>query len=140
MTKYAGDLQKKEAAQRKALHPIWYGIGCLMSILTPIISWAAASVLLDYGISQKWKYVMAMGGNVHFPDFVSKIPVINVAANYLSRIPFFEGLFLFFVLFLLIFSGTFALLNASLYRMFGPPRYTDIDAPPPPRRSIKKSR
>ena len=140
MNKYQGDLQKRERIQRESLHPVWYGIGCLMTIITPIISGAAARVMVDLGISQKWKYVLAMSGSFQFPGIFYQIPYISTAASYISGVRFFEALFVFFVLFLLLFSGFFALLNAVLYRMFGPPKYSDIDAPPMRGTVKKKSR
>ena len=130
MSRYQGDLQKRARIQRESLHPVWYGIGCLMTIITPIVSGAAARVMVDYGISQKWGYVLAMNGSIQFPNIFYQIPVISTAASYITNMPFFEGLFVFFVIFLLVFSGVFALLNAFLFRTFGPPQYSRIDAPP----------
>ena len=140
MAKYQGEMQKRERINRETLHPVWYGIGCVMSIITPIISGAAAKVLVDYGISQKFPYVLALGGTVQFPNIFYQIPAINSAAYYLSSVPFLEALTVFFVLFLLLFSGIFSMLNAILYRMFGPPKYSDIDSPPLKGNNKKKSR
>jgi len=140
MNRYQGELQKKERIRKETLHPVWYGIGCLMTIITPIISGAAAKVLVDIGISQKWSYVLAMSGSFQFPDLVYNLPGIGKAAATISYTPYFEALFVLFVIFLLIFSGCFALLNAILFRMFGPPKYSDIDSPPIPIKVRRRSR
>ena len=140
MNKYQGELQEKERIRRETLHPVWYGIGCLMSIITPIISGAAAKVMVDFGVSQKWPYVLAMGGSFTFPAVFYQIPYVGTTATYITRFPFFEALFVFFFVFLLIFSGFFALLNALLNGMYGPPKYSDIDSPPLPGKVRKKSR
>ena len=132
--------QKSKPQPKKTIHPVWYGIGCVMSILTPIISWAAALVFLEYGLKRNWTYLYALNGPVNFPGFIYKIPIINSGANYLSGIPYLEALVMFFVLFVLLFSGLFALLNAILYRKFGPPRFSSIDAPPPARKIKRYTR
>ena len=72
-----------------------------------------------------------LAGTVRFPDIFYTTPGVQVAANYLSGIPYLQAITLFFVVFLLLFSGVFALLNAILYRMIGPPRYTRLDEPAP---------
>jgi hypothetical protein len=123
--------QKPKEMPRNVVHPVWRGIGCLIMVITPIISWAAAQVLLDLGKAQKWPFLYELRDFVRFPDYVYKIPLILVAANYISSIAYLKVLLLFFFLVLILLSGVFAVLNAMLYRMIGPPRYTAIDAPAP---------
>ena len=123
--------QKSVDLPRNEIHPIWRGIGCIIILLTPIISWAATLVLLDLGKSQKWGFMNGLAGTVHFPTIFYTTPYVQVAANYLSGIPYLEAMAMFFVLFLILFSGIFAFINAVLYRMIGPPRYTRLDEPAP---------
>jgi hypothetical protein len=130
MAKYQS-YQKPKDLPRNEVHPVWRGIGCLMMVITPIISWAAAMLLLELGRSQKWPFLYELRDFVRFPDLFYKIPGILVVANYLSSIPYFKALLIFFFLVLMLLSGVFAVLNAMLYRMIGPPRYTAIDAPAP---------
>jgi hypothetical protein len=100
-------------------------------LITPIISWAATLVLLDLGKTQKWRFIYGLAGTVHFPDIFYQTPYVQIAANYLSSIPYLLAMAMFFVLFLILFSGIFAFINAVLYRMIGPPRYTRLDEPAP---------
>lgn len=130
MAKYRS-YQKPKELPRNEVHPVWRGIGCIIILITPIISWAAAQVLLELGKTQKWPFLYELSGFVRFPDYVYKIPGILVLANYLSSIPYLKALAIFFILLLITFSGIFAVLNAMLYRLVGPPRYTELDAPAP---------
>ena len=130
--------EKSKQPEKKKIHPIWSGIGCVMIILTPIISWAASMVFLDYGKNQHWSYLNQLSGTVRFPDIMYQIPWVSAVTNYISSIPYFEVLVVYFVLFFLLFSSLFSLINAILYRRFGPPRFSAIDAPPPPRRKSKR--
>ena len=123
--------QKRNELPRNEVHPVWRGIGCLIIIITPIISWAAAQVLLQIGKTQKWPFLYELSDFVRFPDYVYKIPGILVVANFLSGIAYLKALLLFFFLVLILLSGVFSVLNAMLYRLVGPPRYTALDAPAP---------
>lgn len=130
MAKY-NTFQKVKETPRNVIHPVWRGIGCLIMVLMPIISGAAAQLMLDFGKSQKWPFLTELSSLVRFPDIVYKIPGVLVVANYISSIPYLKALTLFFVLLLILFSGVFAILNSVLYRVIGPPRYTPLDEPAP---------
>lgn len=123
--------KKKDELPRNTIHPVWRGIGCVINLLTPIISWAATMVLLDLAKAQKWPFIYQMAGTVTFPLIFYQTPYVNIVANYLSSIPYLAAMVLFFIAFMILFTGIFALLNAMLYRMIGPPRYTRLDEPAP---------
>lgn len=123
--------QKEKEPQSKETPPVWRGIGCLIMVIMPIISGAATMVLLDFGQSQKWPFLYQLSGFIRFPGVFYQIPLVMVAANYISSIPNLKALILFFVLFMMLFSSVFTFINALLYRMFGPPRYSPLDAPAP---------
>ena len=130
MGKYATH-QKNKDLPRSEIHPVWRGIGFIIMLLTPVISWAAAMVLVDLGKSQNWALIGSLSGTVHFPDILYQTPGVNTLVNYLSSIPYLQALALFFIMAMILFSGIFSFLNALLYRMIGPPRYTPLDAPAP---------
>jgi hypothetical protein len=130
MGKY-NSFQKKQDLPRNEIHPVWRGIGFIIMLLTPIISWAATMVLLDLGKSQKWSFMYGLAGTVRFPEIFYTTPVVQTAANYLSTVPYLAAIVLFFIAFFVLFSGVFAFLNAVLYRIVGPPRYTRLDEPAP---------
>jgi hypothetical protein len=131
MGKYDYFKRAQEADTKKEVHPVWRGIGCMLNILTPIISGAAAIVLHDFGKSQGWPFLSQLSGYFRFSDVFYHIAFVKIVANYISSIPDFKALALFFVVFMMLFSSIFALLNAILYRTFGPPRYSRLDAPAP---------
>jgi hypothetical protein len=130
MSKY-NSFQKGKEVPKNSIHPVWRGIGCLITILTPIISWAAAAVCLEFGQKQQWPFLYQLSANIRFSAIFYQIPLVKIGANFISSIPYLQALILFFVLFLVLFSGVFSVINAVLYRMFGPPRYSPLDAPAP---------
>ena len=137
MSKYNKFARNNEPARPK-VHPIWTGIGCLMIIIVPIISGAGAQQLMDFGYSQGWPVMGSLSGNVNFPAEVYTLPLISVAATYISSIQNLPGLALFFLIILLILSGVLTFGYAILYRVVGPPRYTSEDAPAQRHVSVKK--
>jgi len=130
MAKY-NTYQKNKDLPRPTLHPVWRGIGLVINIISPIISLAAAIVVVDIGKTQSWPFLASMSGKVIFSPVFYQIPWIGNVARWLSTIPYLQAITLFFVIFLLLFSSVFALINAILYRMIGPPRYTPLDEPAP---------
>jgi hypothetical protein len=123
--------QKEQAPKKKEIHPVWRGIGLIIMLITPIISVAASIVILDYGLSQNWPFLSQLSGYLRFGDVFYQIAFVRDVANYISSIPYFRALALFFVGCMMIFSSAFAVINAILYRAFGPPRYGPTDAPAP---------
>jgi len=129
--KYSNYQKQKELPARREVHPVWRGIGCILMIVTPIISWAAASLLLDFGKLQRWPFIWELGGYLRFPDIVYTIPYVSMVANSISSIPDLKAMLVFFFLFLIAFSGILGVINALVYRVIGPPRYTNLDEPAP---------
>jgi hypothetical protein len=130
MAKY-NTFQKNKEVKRDKLHPVWRGIGLVINLLSPVISLAAAIVMVDLGKAQNWPFLATMSGTVTFSAVFYRIAVIRDVASWLSSIPYLQAIALFFVVFLFLFSSIFALINAIMYRIVGPPRYSPIDEPAP---------
>lgn len=139
-SKYENYTRQKELPARREVHPVWRGIGFLLIIIIPVISWAAAMVLLDIGRKQGWAFLSELADPIKFPDWAYQVPVIMNLANFITGYPNLKSLLLFFFIVLILLSGVFAVLNAVLYRMFGPPRYTNLDAPAPRVKTKRYSR
>ena len=86
MSSYNYYKNNKEEPTKKEIHPIWRGIGCLITVITPVISWAASLVLVDYGEIQKWPFLMDMGGTVRFSEIFYQIPFVDVAKSDRSHV------------------------------------------------------
>ncbi len=135
-----GKYMKRPDARPYKIHPVWRGIGCVMIILVPIMAWVAAEELVKFGWAQGWSIMGELSGRLTLPGIFYSLPVISSLANALSRIANFPAQMLFFVLLLIAFSGILSFIYAVIYRVIGPPRYTQIDAPPPPDRPKRRIR
>jgi hypothetical protein len=106
------------------IHPIWRGIGCIMMILIPVLSYAAASVLLE----------SAPGLGLNFPRDMYQAMMLGD-----FRLPFTMGEVVLTLGFMVAFFGLFTIVFSMVYRVAGPPKYGPTDAPPI-KRKVKKSR
>lgn len=122
-------VQKKEIVRPYKIHPVWRGIGFLMMVLVPVMSWAGAMLLVELGFKQGWAFMWELTGTVSLPDIFYLIPGIRNIASWISSIQNLRAIMLFFLGLMLVFSGIMSLLYAMIYQIVGPPRYTPLDAP-----------
>ncbi|MFC2028458.1 hypothetical protein ACFLTX_00865 [Chloroflexota bacterium] len=139
MSKYT-KYQKVKEHREKRIHPIWRGIGCILALILPVISYFLAVELINYGLANQWPIPIELLGSVNIP---AQVWVINLPANIIRPINNFPNLFaviLFTLVILILLTGLISLIYAFLYRVIGPPQLTSIDAPPIKTKKVRKSR
>ena len=111
------EANRKQREMKRQPHVIWRGIGCLMIIILPLISCAAADIILQYGktnwgviIPPEWRAEVAVPFYGVVQDFVAVLVFTAVLT--------FGAFTLMFVFY------------AALYKMAGDRTYTALDAPP----------
>lgn len=101
-----------------SVHPIWSGIGCLLLILIPVLSYAGAVLLVEANRDAKW---IAMSDElmrtVAIPATGLTVP--HLLANLLAA-----------AVLALIGFGLLMIIYAVLYSMIGPEKYSPLDSPP----------
>ena len=110
-------------------HPIWRGIGCVIIIVVPVLSFATASIAFD------WLYNLGRIPNdflttPQVPDWLWYVPTVAQLYGFLFVRFGITAKLLMAVVFILIIGGLFSLLYALMYRAVGPSRYSPLDAPP----------
>lgn len=126
MGKYTS-IRKKEVTQRYKIHPIWTGVGFLMVVIVPVMTWAASALIVEFGQQQHWSVFSAFPRYLDIPAFLYSIP----GTVQLSRMPNLPVTLVLFFFMLIVFSGIFSVLYAYIYRLVGPPRYGPQDMPAP---------
>jgi hypothetical protein len=117
--------REPEPEHKEKVHPVWRGIGCLLLIIIPLISFAASTILVKNGIPQQY------------------IPLSRDLATQFN-VPGFGFIPLFYIL---IITGVISVLGfimmtvvySLVFRVSGSSRYGPLDAPPI-KRKVKKSR
>jgi hypothetical protein len=113
------------------VHPIWRGIGCIMIILVPILSYIGAVILVEMNIVERWVPSPAvLMRTVTFP--IVDFPAPHLYANLVAA-----G-----VLILISYAGLMVL-YALVYSIVGPSKLGPLDAEPfrrPPKQYYKLHR
>ena len=117
------------------------GIGCLMFLLLPTVSYVAASELLKVTEIRHFFYRVspALFGAPSFPKLLWEIKPIDPLLRVIYSWTDVEANILLGLLVLLALSGLVAVIYAIAYGAVGPSKYGKMDAPPE-RRKTKKSR
>lgn len=115
MTKYMRPYQQSVQKPRRAVHPIWRGIGCVLIIMIPILSYAIASLVVEANLKQHWFQIpKEIAGSFTIP-VVGAVGYTQLALT---------------VIIMVIGYGLLTVFYAFIYRLFGPSSLGPMDAPP----------
>lgn len=131
--KFDDDLHKKEE-----LPAAWRGIGCVLMIVLPIMSFTAAIVLLELPIVRNFFYKAspALFGHPSLPPILWKVKSLTPFFNMVYSWTDLEARLILALIVLLALSTVIGVLYAAMYRSVNQ-RYGPKDVPPS-RRKVKK--
>lgn len=111
-------------------HPIWRGLGCIISLIMPIIAYAGAYILIDYGSKNGWPIpYQLMGPPAIHPLLWKATSLAPLWAFIQSQNNLYAILALTFLI-TIILETISSIIYAIMYRSVVP-RYRPLDAPPP---------
>jgi phosphotransferase system glucose/maltose/N-acetylglucosamine-specific IIC component len=118
MAKY-GQYSRQPAQKQRPweIHPVWRGIGCILMILIPVISYAAAVLIVRENLDQGW---------LPIPPQLAR----TIILPYFGSVPYFFATLIVAALLALVGFGLITALYALVYGLVGPSRYGPLDAPP----------
>ena len=126
MAKYGNYSRRPPGKERPwEIHPVWRGIGCLLIVLIPILSYAGAVILVQENNVRGWMPVP--------PEF-ARAMVLPV----LGRVPYLVANLVVAVILAVAGFVLLTVLYSIFYSLIGPSRYGPMDSPPQdslPRRS-----
>lgn len=100
------------------IHPVWRGVGFVMMIFIPVISFLISTIVLDYNSTAGW-----------FP--IPKEFIIDFGPDRLILMKLFMTIVIGFAIY-----AVFMLVTFFITGIFGPPREKPLDAP----HKLKRSR
>jgi hypothetical protein len=130
MGRYSASNIRTPPPRAKGPHPVWRGIGCILMIVVPIISFGLAELTIQSNLAQQYVPYQLLGYPV-MPAILWKPGLLDPVLTLLQGIPNLFGVLVFFFLYLLVLGAFVSVGNAYLYKTLGPPRYGPQDAPPP---------
>jgi len=135
MGKYHSGVRREEP-RSEGPHPIWRGIGCLLIVLVPILSFAAADVTMPFFQDRGWipRELLAMPQT---PDWMWIAPVVAQTFQFLFGRPGILATLVLTFIYILLIGGILTVFYSYMYQLTAPSRYGPMDAPPP-RVKVKK--
>lgn len=122
--------RREQQNQPWKIHPVWRGIGCVLILLIPIMSWYAAELFLNSNLQIALPRELTnpiIVRYVHVPEIDRVIKDFN---DYSIAHNLVVGQFFFTVIIMIIGFGMLSVVYAVMYRVAGPPRYGPFDVPP----------
>jgi hypothetical protein len=114
---------------RPERNPIWRGIGCILMVIVPLITYAL-TVILDPVLIKTGLVPPQMRTPIHFPNWVARTVILKDIASFLGGIKdLWLGILVFIVL-LIVITGVVSIIYVSILQVIGPARYGETDAPP----------
>lgn len=130
MTKYRS-FEKAPPPRSNEPHPIWRGIGCVIMLIIPVVSFALSVLSVDLAIRRGVQLPSGLTGYPVMPPILFRVPGLVGILNWIqSQYNLYAYLTMSFF-FIILLTGVIALIYALMYRVTAPPRYTGFDAPPP---------
>lgn len=122
MSKFYTQWRRPKAKERQwRIHPVWRGIGCLMIVLIPLLSYGLAHLAVEANREQGWVAIpIDLLGPTAYPYLYAKLALA--------------------VLIAVVIFALYTIFYIVVYQVMGPPRYGPLDAPPVRRRPRRRSR
>jgi hypothetical protein len=128
MGKYDGFQRKPK--ERKGLNPIWRGVGCILLVVVPLITYGLTILLAPF-LATTGYVPYELLGHVNFPAWVHRAPFLSGIASFIASINNLWLEVVVFIVLLLLLTGFSSLIYVAIFQFIGPPRYSENDAPPP---------
>ena len=130
MGKYSSYSHKKEKPRVVGVHPVMRGIGCIMIVVVPILSYGIAVLLVNYGFSHGWPIPPNWYGHPTIHPLLLKLQGLRPIWDFLLVQNNLIANLIFTVAIMVIIGGIMSIIYGYMYTLFGPPRYGPMDVPP----------
>ena len=134
MSKYSPRNKPERPKLNKEIHPVMRGIGCIMMVVVPVLSYVASVLIVN---TEPLPLLPGMTRPIDIPNWLYALNGLAPAFQYIENQPFLVA---YLVLALIISIFLFAILSivyGFMYKAFGPSQYGPTDAPPI-RKKVKK--
>ncbi len=139
MGKYTfSNRQAPSAAVKKDTHPVWQGVGCLLIVIVPAMSIAAAIFTVQMSIALKWPLPYQLFLPMQLPAILFSTPALVMIFTPLTKIDYPFAYIAFTLLYMIVLGGIISLIYAITYNLVGPPRYGPMDVERPRGYRVKR--
>jgi len=119
---------------KREVHPVMRGIGCIMMVIVPIISYIASTVLVNV---IPVPLLPGMTRAIDIPDWMYRLNGLIPVFRYIESQPLLISYIVFTVIISILLFTIMSIVFGFIYKAFGPSQYGPTDAPPI-RKKVKK--
>lgn len=130
MGKYSSYSRPKPRPQQQGVHPVMRGIGCILMVIVPILAYAIAMLLVNYGVSRGWPIPPDWLGTPTIPPLLRSLQGLDTILHFIENQYNLEANLVFAIVITVVIGGIMAIIYGYIYSIFGPPRYGPLDEPP----------
>jgi len=130
MGKYSSYSRRKEKPKNVGVHPVMRGIGCIMMVIVPILSYGLAILLVNYGTGRGWPIPRGWYGPPKIHPLLLRDQGLRPIWNFLLQQNNLIANLVFTVVIIIIIGGLMSIIYGYIYTLFGPPKYGPTDVPP----------
>lgn len=131
MGKYTSMNRKAEVPRDRGVHPVMRGFGCIMLAIVPFLSYGLAVFLVDFWLLRGLPLPPAWLGYMEIHPLLYRLGGLRVILDYLGSQYNLVANLVFAAAIAIIIAGIMSILFGYIFKMFGPPQYGPLDAPPP---------
>jgi hypothetical protein len=130
MTKYTVAGRRRPMNEKVQVAPIWRGIGCIMILVVPVLSYIAAYFTVQLAVAQNWPMPYQIMGNPILPSVLMRSDALVPIVLFIEAQQNLYAILLLAIAYIVVFGGLLSFVYSIGYRMMGPPRYGPLDMPP----------
>ena len=130
MGKYSSYNRQQAKPRATGVHPLMRGIGCIMIVLVPILSYGVAVLLVNYGFQHGWPIPPTWYGPPTIHPLLLKLQGLTPIWDFLRLQDNLIANVIFAVAIMVVVGGIMSIIYGYMYSIFGPPRYGPTDVPP----------
>jgi len=132
MTKYTNASQRRRSGPKQPeIHAVWRGIGCLLILIVPTISFFLGIASIQLAVDQNWPLPYQLMGYPVMPDLLWKLAGLTPILGFIQSQNNLYAILMVTLVYVVFFSALVSFIYAFVYRYVGPARYGPQDAPPP---------
>ena len=114
----------------REVHPIWRGIGCLIIMIVPLLSYGTALITLPI-FKSRGMIPSDLIVTARLPDWMWAInPDLTGWLQGIVGSPDFLPTVILLLIYIMIIGSLFSVIYSMIYRIARPRRYGPLDAPP----------
>ncbi len=132
MTKYRDAAARRSVSKQKEVHAIWRGIGCLMILIVPVVSYILAEITVNEAVRGGWALPYQLMGSPVIPNLLwTAAPGLAPLFAFVQEQNNLYAVVGFAIVYIVILGAVISLGYSVVYRLVGPPRYGPLDVPQP---------